>query len=105
MSPLEIWCNESQERYTLAVSDENLSLFESICQRERCPYAVVGEATAEQHLRLSDREFGNNPVDLPMDVLFGKPPKMHRQFTLQTLDLPCFDGQELDLLEAAERVL
>ncbi|NRA41012.1 MAG: phosphoribosylformylglycinamidine synthase [Pseudomonadales bacterium] len=105
MSPLEIWCNESQERYTLAVSDDNLSLFESICQRERCPYAVVGEATAEQHLRLSDREFGNNPVDLPMDVLFGKPPKMHRQFTRQTLDLPGFDGQELDLLEAAERVL
>ena len=79
MSPLEIWCNESQERYVLAVEPENLPRFQAICERERCPFAVVGEATEELHLHLGDREFGNAPVDLPMSVLFGKPPKMHRE--------------------------
>ncbi len=79
MSPLEIWCNESQERYVMAVEPENLARFEAICQRERCPYAVVGEATDEQHLAVSDAQFDNTPVDLPMSVLFGKPPKMQRE--------------------------
>ncbi|MET1255978.1 phosphoribosylformylglycinamidine synthase [Aliikangiella maris] len=78
MSPLEIWCNESQERYVLAVSPEKLAQFEAICQRERCPFAVLGEATEAKHLTLNDEHFENQPVDLPMDVLFGKPPKMHR---------------------------
>jgi len=78
MSPVEIWCNESQERYVLAVAPENLPTFAAICERERCPYAVIGEATEEQHLTLHDEQFENYPVDLPMDVLFGKPPKMHR---------------------------
>jgi len=79
MSPLEIWCNESQERYVLAVEPENLAQFAAICERERCPFAVVGEATEEEHLTLADRSFNNTPVDLPMSVLFGKPPKMHRE--------------------------
>ena len=79
MSPLEIWCNESQERYVLAVEPDQLARFESICERERCPYAVVGEATEAHHLAVTDRQFNNDPVDLPMSVLFGKPPKMHRQ--------------------------
>ncbi len=79
MSPLEIWCNESQERYVMAVEPQNLAAFEAICERERCPYAVIGEATDELHLSVSDREFGNAPVDLPMSVLFGKPPKMQRE--------------------------
>ena len=79
MSPLEIWCNEAQERYVMAVEPENLARFEAICQRERCPFAVVGEATEELHLTLADREFGNTPVDIPMSVLFGKPPRMHRE--------------------------
>src|SRR5690606_40659488 len=79
-SPLEIWCNEAQERYVLAIDPERLELFERICERERCPYAVVGEATAEEHLRVDDAHFGNAPIDLPLNVLFGKPPKM-------TLDL------------------
>ncbi len=78
MSPVEIWCNESQERYMLAVAPENKETFEAICQRERCPFAVLGEALEEQHLVLSDEHFDNNPVDIPMDVLFGKAPKMHR---------------------------
>jgi len=79
MSPVEIWCNESQERYMLAVSPEDKAIFEKICQRERCPFAILGEALEEQHLTLSDEHFENNPVDIPMDVLFGKAPKMHRE--------------------------
>ncbi len=86
MSPLEIWCNESQERYVMAVEPENLARFAEICERERCPYAVVGEATEEMHLSLTDREFGNAPVDLPMSVLFGKPPRMHREYN--RVDIP-----------------
>jgi phosphoribosylformylglycinamidine synthase len=78
MSPLEIWCNEAQERYVLAVEPEHLARFDTICRRERCPYAVVGEATEEHHLAVSDSQFNNKPVDLPMGLLFGKPPKMHR---------------------------
>jgi len=78
MSPVEIWCNESQERYMLAVSPDDKDIFEAICQRERCPFAILGEALEEQHLTLSDEKFDNNPVDIPMDILFGKAPKMHR---------------------------
>lgn len=79
MSPLEIWCNESQERYVIAIAPDDLARFEAICERERAPYAVVGESTEEKTLRVGDRHFDNNPVDLPMSVLFGKPPKMHRE--------------------------
>ncbi len=79
MSPVEIWCNESQERYMLAVSPQDKDIFETICQRERCPFAILGEALEEQHLTLSDEYFDNKPVDIPMDVLFGKAPKMHRE--------------------------
>jgi len=78
MSPLEIWCNESQERYVLAVSDENLARFLAICERERCPVAVVGVATQERDLCVEDSLFADRPVEMPMDLLFGKPPKMHR---------------------------
>lgn len=105
MSPLEIWCNESQERYTLAVRPENLSLFKEICERERCPYSVVGEAIEEQHLTVTDNLFDNKPVDLPMDVLFGKPPKMHRTFERKTVDLPSFDTASIQLSDAINRVL
>ncbi len=80
MSPLEIWCNEAQERYVLAVEPADLARFEAICARERCPFAVVGEATRELQLTVTDRRFDNAPVDLPMSVLFGKPPKMSRAF-------------------------
>ena len=78
MSPLEIWCNEAQERYVLAVAEAEIARFESICARERCPFAVVGESTEDKHIELNDHHFDNKPIDLPMDVLFGKPPKMHR---------------------------
>ncbi len=79
MSPLEIWCNESQERYVLAIAAADIQRFEAICARERCPYAVVGEATRDRHLTLQDTHFDNQPVDMPMSVLFGKPPRMHRE--------------------------
>lgn len=105
MSPVEIWCNESQERYVLAVAPENLATFEAICKRERCPYAVIGDATEEQHLTLADAHFNNNPVDLPMSVLFGKPPKMHRQFDRTQVKQKPFTGDTIDLTEAVYRVL
>ena len=105
MSPLEIWCNESQERYVLAVRPENLALFDALCVRERCPYAVVGEATQEKHIELADAHFANKPIDLPMEVLFGKPPKMHRKSGLSTLRRGDFDTSDIDLGEAIQRVL
>ncbi len=105
MSPLEIWCNEAQERYVLAVKPEDLERFEAICARERCPYAVVGEATDELHLTVGDKHFKNAPVDLPMSVLFGKPPKMHRSVTRQTYRVAEFDATAINLAEAVERVM
>lgn len=76
LSPLEIWCNEAQERYVLAINPTQLPLFESIAKRERCPFAVVGVATSEQRLVLEDSYFQNKPIDMPMSALFGKPPKL-----------------------------
>ncbi|MGL6162310.1 phosphoribosylformylglycinamidine synthase [Microbulbifer sp.] len=105
MSPLEIWCNESQERYVLAVMPESLPRFEKICERERCPFAVVGEATEEKHLRLNDKEFDAKPVDLPMSVLFGKPPRMHRTADKRAVETTGFATKDIDLNEAVERVL
>lgn len=105
MSPLEIWCNEAQERYVLAVAPENLQVFEQICQRERCPYAVVGEATDEQIIRLSDEHFENLPIDLPMSVLFGKPPRMHRDVSSKPVHLVALDTAQIALDEAFDRVL
>ncbi len=77
LAPKEIWCNESQERYVLAIAPESLPQFQAFCERERCPFSVVGVATEERHLSLVD-EGNESPVDMPMDVLLGKPPKMHR---------------------------
>jgi phosphoribosylformylglycinamidine synthase len=105
MSPLEIWCNEAQERYVLAVKPEDLDRFAAICERERCPFAVVGEATEEQQLTLRDSHFGNKPVDLPMSVLFGKPPKMHRSINRASYQVPAFDSGKIELADAVERVL
>jgi phosphoribosylformylglycinamidine synthase len=105
MSPLAIWCNESQERYVLAVKPENLAVFESICERERCPYAVVGTATAEQHLLVNDTLLDAKPVDLPMSVLFGKPPKMHRTVAKYQGVTSAFNTGQIDLSDAIDRVL
>lgn len=105
MAPLEIWCNEAQERYVMAVSPENMAAFEAICQRERCPYAVVGEAIDEQHLQLGDELFNNKPVDLPMGVLFGKPPRMHRSVQRKAFERQGLKLEGIELAEAARRVL
>ncbi len=105
MSPLAIWCNESQERYVLAITPANLQVFTDICERERCPFSVVGQSVAEDHLRLKDSHFDNNPVDLPMSILFGKPPKMHRTIERVTHDKPAFNTKNIDINEAAERLL
>ena len=79
MSPLEIWCNESQERYVMAIPSERINVFSEICERERCPFAIIGEATNERRLVLDDPHFGNQPIDMPLEVLLGKPPRMHRK--------------------------
>ena len=89
----------------LAVEPESLSQFEAICERERCPYAVVGEATDAQHLSVNDRDFGNAPVDLPMSVLFGKPPKMHRHARRYPAVADDFNASAVSVSESLERVL
>jgi len=105
LSPLEIWCNEAQERYVLAINTEEVECFKNICARERCPYAVVGESTEEKHISLADEYFGNKPIDLPMDVLFGKPPKMHRSVKSGKIETEQFDTSQMDLSESIQRVL
>ncbi|SBS30099.1 Phosphoribosylformylglycinamidine synthase [Marinomonas aquimarina] len=105
MSPLEIWCNESQERYVMAIPANRIDEFAAICERERCPFAVVGEAKEELHLEVEDPHFDNSPVDLPMSVLFGKPPKMHREAAKADVKGDDFDGSDVELAEAAKRVL
>jgi phosphoribosylformylglycinamidine synthase len=105
MTPLEVWCNESQERYVMSVAPENLEVFAEICKRERAPFAVVGEATQEQHLTLADQHFDNNAIDMPLDVLLGKAPKMHRDVSSKALDTKALDTSGITLADAAERVL
>ena len=105
MSPLEIWCNESQERYVLAVSPSSLSQFESICARERCPFAVVGEAIEEKRIELIDSHFENKPIDLPMELLFGKPPKIARSALSGLVAKREFDTKAIKLADAVARVL
>ncbi|WP_028294558.1 phosphoribosylformylglycinamidine synthase [Oceanobacter kriegii] len=105
MSPLAIWSNESQERYVMAVAMEDLETFDAICARERAPYAVVGYATEEEHLTVTDEHFGNSPVDLPLQVLLGKPPRMHRTAETRKTNAVAFESAGIDLAEAADRVL
>ena len=98
MAPKEIWCNESQERYVLAIAPESLTQFQALCERERCPFAVIGVATEERQLQLVD-EGNESPVNMPMNVLLGKPPKMHRDVktvarTFKPLDLTGVDLQK-----------
>jgi phosphoribosylformylglycinamidine synthase len=105
MSPMEIWCNESQERYVLAITAERMAEFEALCERERCPFAVIGEATEEEQLILGDGHFDNTPIDMPMEVLLGKPPKMLRDVHHHTFHKPEFETTNIDPMEAALRVL
>ena len=105
MAPKEIWSNESQERYVLAIAPESLPLFQYFCERERCLFAVVGTATEERQLKVIDPLNDNSPVDMPMNVLLGKPPKMHRDVTHVKRDFPAIDLTGMDLKVAGERVL
>ncbi len=105
MSPMQIWCNESQERYVLAVDADRLEEFKAICERERCPYAVVGEATQEERLLLGDAHFGNNPIDLPLPLLFGNTPRMLRDVHHHSFHKPEFETAGIVLEEAVLRVL
>ncbi|MFO1312607.1 MAG: phosphoribosylformylglycinamidine synthase [Burkholderiales bacterium] len=105
MSPREIWCNEAQERYVLAIAPSSLAAFRAICERERCPFAVIGTANARGDLVVSDSHFGNRPVDVPLDVILGKPPKMTRDVAHVARTLPPLDLSAVELREAVYRVL
>lgn len=105
MAPHEIWCNESQERYVLSVDAGDFERFKAICERERCPFAVVGEATEELHLTVADSHFGNKPVDMPLNVLLGKTPRMHRSANREAKLGDDFNAAAVYLDEAVARVL
>ena len=108
MAPKEIWCNESQERYVLAIAPESLALFTALCERERCPFAVVGVATVERQLVVSDsgaRSADQEPVNMPMNVLLGKPPKMHRDVKTVNRQFKPLDLTGVDLQKAVIDVL
>jgi phosphoribosylformylglycinamidine synthase len=105
LSPLELWCNEAQERYVLAIHPERLAVFEALCARERCPFAVVGRATAEAHLHLKDEVFDAAPVDLPLSLLFGKPPRMERAYDGVRRRPPPLALDGVDVAGALDRVL
>ena len=110
MAPHEIWCNESQERYVIAVSDKNLAVFEQICARERAPYAVVGRATEELQLTVTDAHFSDNeklntPIDLPLEVLLGKTPKIFKDVKTATAAGDSLDLSNVTLTDAANRIL
>ncbi|QNH07905.1 phosphoribosylformylglycinamidine synthase [Pseudomonas sp. B11D7D] len=105
MAPHEIWCNESQERYVMSVDAADFERFKAICERERCPFAVVGEATAEPHLTVTDSHFSNTPVDMPLEVLLGKPPRMHRSVAREAEQGDDFNAASVDIEEALGRVL
>jgi phosphoribosylformylglycinamidine synthase len=105
MSPREIWCNEAQERYVLAISADSLADFRAICERERCPFAVVGSSKADERLIVADPVFDNKPVDMELSTLFGKPPKLTRDVRHVARTLPPFSTEGIDLSQAALRVL
>ncbi|MFA5922787.1 MAG: phosphoribosylformylglycinamidine synthase [Methylococcaceae bacterium] len=105
MSPMQIWCNEAQERYVVAIKPESLALFSSFCEREHCLHAVIGVTTEQEHLLLNDALLGDKPVDIPMSVLFGKPPKMHRNVKHVKPKTRALDFSGVDIKEAVKRVL
>ncbi|BAF61489.1 phosphoribosylformylglycinamidine synthase [Candidatus Vesicomyidisocius calyptogenae] len=105
MSPLEIWCNESQERYVLAISEKNLNVFTDICKRERSPFAVLGETTKEQILVLNDKLFNNIPINIPMTVLLGNPPKTSINAKSSTNILNILDTSNIKLDDAITRIV
>lgn len=105
MSPMGVWCNESQERYVLAINPEQIEKFISLCKRERAPYAVLGEATENEQLVLNDLHFNNKAIDIPMSVLLGKMPKLKRDAKSEASKATDFDTSSLDLKETIDRIL
>ncbi len=105
MSPMGIWCNESQERYVLAINPEHIDKFITLCQRERAPYAVLGESIENEQLILNDSHFNNKAIDIPMSVLLGKMPKMQRNVISESVEHENFDTSSINLEEAIDRVL
>ena len=105
MSPMEIWCNESQERYVMAVMPDRIDAFTALCTRERCPVAIVGEATDDGQLVLEDSHFKNKPIDMEMSVLLGKTPKMLKDVKRLAETHAELDVSEIQLPDAIDRVL
>ena len=105
MSPMQLWCNEAQERYVLAIAPQALAQFAAIAERERCPYAVIGEIDASGQLTVRDALFGDQPVDMPLEVLLGKPPQLTREVSSVAVRRRRFDTARIGLREAAYRVL
>ena len=105
MSPMGIWCNEAQERYVLIVDSDRIEEFQQLCDRERCPVSVIGTLTDDGQLVVHDRELNNRPVDMPMQMLLGNPPKMTREVSHVTRRLPMLDLSDIELEDAVLRVL
>jgi phosphoribosylformylglycinamidine synthase len=105
MSPMQIWCNEAQERYVVAIKPESLPMFSAFCEREHCLHAVIGVATEQEHLLLNDALLGDKPVDIPMSILFGKPPKLHRNARHIKPNTKALNFSGVTLQEAVKRVL
>ena len=105
MSPMEIWCCEAQERYVLAIPPESWEMFMELCRRERCEVAVIGKATGEKHLLLHDEHFDNDPIDIDIGVILGKPPRMRRDVRSPTPEHPPLSLEKVTLTEAVRRVL
>jgi len=105
MSPMQIWCNEAQERYMLAIAPESRTLFAALCERERCLFAVLGHATEKRDLVVNDPLLDDQPVNLSLDMLLGKAPKLTRDVTHKAVRSVALDVAAIDLKEAADRVL
>lgn len=105
MSPMEIWCNEAQERYVLAVAPDRVHAFETVCARERCPVAVIGAITEEQQLVMTDELLGGKPIDIPMSLLFGSAPRLTRTATRSASVVHPWDAEQVDVGDAIDRVL
>jgi len=105
MSPLEIWCNESQERYVIAIKEKSIDLFDEICTKERAPYAILGSATDDRHLTLEDSYFENKPIDLEMSLLFGSSPKTHKDVVTLPNAEKAFNASNISISDAINRLL
>ena len=105
MTPMEIWCNESQERYVLSIKPDLIDAFKIICKRERCPYAILGLATKKPHLIVKDNYFKNKPVDIPMDLLFGNTPKTQKNINRRMPILKPLDLSSIQIYQAVDRLL